>query len=540
MKHWHRLFSVAVALMLGLTGTLALADGMPTPEPNVMPIANGDITLSIYVSMPNEARQQYTTLADHPVVKEIAAETGLNFEFIHPPEGDDGTFFNTTLASGQYPDIFSASFVNYPGGPEGAMDDGVLINMDELIDQYAPNFWDIVRSRGEKFNQEIRGDGGAIIKFGTIWLPEFVNDRTQTGFMVRKDWMTEWGLEAPTTLDEFTELLRAFKEHGVEVPLAISNFLDTVDNGNYNNYNIIAGAFGVAFKDFTLDEEGKVVYTRIDPAYKDFLTYMNGLVNEGLIDRDFITRKTSDALKLFYNGRAGMTYFHSSNYRDAMAAGVTVDPDFDVLPIVHPKMTEDQVIHISHRTQSIYDAAWYVTSACEHPVEAVRFIDYLHAEDTRKLTAWGLGNEEYPTYELDENGMRVFTEFMTNNPELTDFATARALYTLSPFQVMYDNEMEMQQYGDAVREAWATWQTGTDNLQKLPRTRTKTQDEQTELNDIMNTINTYADELTLKMIVGDVSLDEFDTMVETIKSLNIERTIEIEQAACDRYNSRTN
>ncbi len=39
-------------------------------------------------------------------------------------------------------------------------------------------------------------------------------------------------------------------------------------------------------------------------------------------DRDFITRKKADALKLFYNGRAGMTYFHSSNYRDAMAACV--------------------------------------------------------------------------------------------------------------------------------------------------------------------------------------------------------------------------
>lgn len=84
MRNWHRLFSVAFALLLGLTGTLAFADGMPTPEPNVMPIANGDITLSIYVSMPNEARQKYTTLADHPVVKQIAAETGLNFEFIIP------------------------------------------------------------------------------------------------------------------------------------------------------------------------------------------------------------------------------------------------------------------------------------------------------------------------------------------------------------------------------------------------------------------------------------------------------------------------
>lgn len=539
MKKWLKLTCVTMAMLLGMSSAMALADSMPTPEPNVMPIANGDITLSIYVGMPNEARQQYTTLADHPVVKEIAAQTGLVFDFVHPPQGDDGTFFNTTLASGQYPDIFSASFVNYPGGPEGAMDDGVLINMDELINQYAPNFWDIVRSRGDAFNQEIRGDGGAIIKFGTIWLPEFVNDRAQTGFMVRKDWMTEWGLEAPTTLDEFTELLRTFKDKGVEVPLALSNFLDTTDNVNFSNYNIIASAFGVAFKDFTLDENGKVVYTRIDPAYKEFLAYMKSLVDEGLVDRDFITRKSGDALKLFYNGRAGMTYFHSSNYRDAMAAGATVDPEFDVLPIVHPKMTADQQIHISHRTQSIYDAAWYVTSTCEHPVEAVRFIDYLHAEDTRKLTAWGLGNEEYPTYEINEDGMRVFTDFMNNNPELTDFATARALYTLSPFQVMYDNEMEMQQYGEPVRNAWATWADGTDNLQKLPRTRTKTQDEQTEFNDIMNTINTYADEMTLKMIVGDVGLDQFDAMVEQIKALNIERAIQIEQDACDRYNSRT-
>lgn len=532
-----KLVSLCIAVLMALGCMTAFAEEWPSPEPNEMPIANGDITLSIYVGMPNEARQQYIDLNDHPVVQQISEITGLKFEFTHPPQGDDGTFFNTMIASGQYPDLISASFVNYPGGPEAAMDDGVLINMDELINQYAPNFWDIVKSYGESYNQEIRGDGGAIIKFGTIWLPEFVNDRTQCGFMVRKDWMEEWGLEAPTTLDEFTELLRAFKEHGVEVPLALSNFLDTVDNGNFANYNIIASAFGVAYKDITLDENGKAVYTRTAPAYKEFLTYMNGLVEEGLVDRDFITRKSSDALRMFYNGRAGMVFFHSSNYRDAMAAGTLVDENFDVLPIVHPKMTEDQVITLSHRTQSIYDAAWYVTATCEHPVEAVRFVDYLHSEEMRKLTAWGPGTEEYPTYEVVD-GMRVFTEFMTNNPELTDFATARALYTLSPFQVMYDNEMEMQQYDEAVRNAWEVWQTDNNNSQKLPRTRTKTQEEQAEFTNIMNTINTYADEMTLKMIVGDVSLDEFDAMVEQIKALNIDRAVEIEQAATDRYNAR--
>ena len=526
-----------IAMTMVLPLALAYAGGMPEPAANVMPISDGALTLSIYCGMPNEARQQYTSLADHPVVKYIVEKTGINLTFIHPPQGDDGTFFNTTLASGMYPDIFASSFVNYPGGPEGAMSDGVLINMDELIGEYAPNFWGIVRDRGERFNLEIRGDGGAIIKFGTIWLPEFVNDRTQTGFMVRKDWMEEWGLEAPTTIEQFTGLLRTFKAKGVEVPLALSNFLNTADDANWSNYNIIAGAFGVSFKDFTLDENDKVEYTRISPAYKEFLAYMKRLVDEGLIDRDFITRKKTDALKLFYNGRAGMTFFHSSNYRDAMAAGVTVDPNFDVLPIVHPKAEPDQVIHISHRTASIYDAAWYMTTACKNPVEAVRFIDYLHDEEIRRMTAWGLGNEEYPTFEMVD-GVRQFTEFMTNNPKLSDFATARALFTLSPFQVMYDNEMEMSQYGDTVRNAWATWQVGTDNLWKLPRTRTKTQDEQTEFNDIMSTVNTYADEMTLKMIVGDISLDSFDTMVKQIEALDIARAIEIEQGACDRYNAR--
>ena len=132
MKKRTILTSAVLALLLALSSVAALAD-LPNPAPNVMPIANGDVTLSIYVGMPNEARQQYVTLNDHPVVQKISEDCGLKFDFIHPPQGDDGTFFNTLIASGQYPDIFSASFVNYFEGEHL-----VLINRDPTPqDRYA-------------------------------------------------------------------------------------------------------------------------------------------------------------------------------------------------------------------------------------------------------------------------------------------------------------------------------------------------------------------------------------------------------------------
>ena len=114
-----------------------------------MPIANGDVTLKIYTGLGGGQRQHMKDLSEHSIVKAISEETGLKFTFIHPPEGDDGTYFNTTLASGEYPDLFYTDRFNYyPGGAEGAMDDKILIDLDELIYQYAPNFLSMVEEKG--------------------------------------------------------------------------------------------------------------------------------------------------------------------------------------------------------------------------------------------------------------------------------------------------------------------------------------------------------------------------------------------------------
>jgi len=54
----------------------------------------------------------------------------------------------------------------------------------------------------------------------------------------------------------------------------------------------------------------------------------------------------------------------------------------------------------------------------------------------------------------------------------------------------------------------------------------------------MNEINTYRDEMTLKFMFGTESLDKFDDYVKNIKNMGLDRALEIQNAALERYNSR--
>jgi len=54
----------------------------------------------------------------------------------------------------------------------------------------------------------------------------------------------------------------------------------------------------------------------------------------------------------------------------------------------------------------------------------------------------------------------------------------------------------------------------------------------------MNEVETYRDEMTNKFILGTESLDNFDQYVDTLNSLGLQRAIEIEDAALERYNER--
>ena len=67
---------------------------------------------------------------------------------------------------------------------------------------------------------------------------------------------------------------------------------------------------------------------------------------------------------------------------------------------------------------------------------------------------------------------------------------------------------------------------------------TPTSDESKEFSTIINQINTYRDEMTLKFIFGDADIGEFDEYVSNIEQMGLERALEIQNAAYERYKTR--
>ena len=218
--------------------------------------------------------------------------------------------------------------------------------------------------------------------------------------------------------------------------------------------------------------------------------------------------------------------------------GTLEDENYDVLGLVYPRTEKGSDLHLSRQALSVNTFAWYVTTACKNPEAAIRFVDYLHTEPVRLMTAWGLGNEEFPTFTVDAEGNRTFTDFMQNNPDM-DFNTARDVYTLGAFQVMYDDEMERQQYNIPQNlQIWEAWATRNDNHDKMPHVMTMTTDESREFTEIKTKMDNYADEMVYKFIFGEEPLDKFDEFVATLESLGSARAIELQQQAYDRFQAR--
>ena len=531
-----------IALLLSLILCVTMCAGTFAEErQSELPLSTTGEELTIYCAMNAQQASVFSDLSEHSVVKKIEEETGLKLKFMHPPVNDDGTFFNTTIASGEWPDLFYTDmFFNiYPGGVEGAMDDGILINVDDLVAKYGTNFLKTVDEydAGTGYiTNGIRGDSGAITRFGSMFLAPYVDGRVFYGPLVRKDWMDKYGLELPVTLDEYTEVLRTFKANGVQVPLALCNIFNQTA---FWQSNLVASAFGVTYNDFQV-KDGKVVYSMLLPEYRDMLEFLHGWAEEGLIDRDSVNRTLDDCLTVFENGTAGMIITHNANTTTIMKVGESMDPDFKSKAIEFPRKNREDILTLARITHSLNSFSWQISSTCKNPELAVKFVDYLHDDDTRLMTAWGLGNEEYPTYITKEDGSREFSDFMNNNPTY-DFTTARQLYTLGVFQVQYDDMMERQQYYLPEQlDNWEMWKINNVDTDKIPSLVSMTLDESRDYTDIMTRVNNYVEEQVYAFIFGDKSFDEYDAFVEQIKSLNIEKACEIKQAGYDRYMARQN
>ena len=486
--------------------------------------------ISYFVRLSANLSGSVNSLAETELFKELQKNTNVNIKVIHPAAGQETEQFNILLAGGDLPDIIEWDWLNaYPGGLEMALSDKKIIELNDLFDSgKAPNLKKYL-SENPDIDKMVKTDSGKYYVFPFIRGDDILC--VNFGITMRNDWLLELGMEPPETIDEYYEVLKAFKEKkGAASPLVFQK----------NDIGGPSDAFSGAYKATRnfYQENGKVKFGPIEPEFKEFLITMNKWYKEGLIDKDFgtIDRKTVDSKVL--NGQAGAFLGYPGSHMGAYLDNMKKeDPTFDLIGTKYPVLNKGdrpQMGQMNPRYSSYGSVA--ITTNCKNVDAAARFLDYGYSEEGSMLYNFGIENVSY-----EKGGdSYVYTDLILNNPEGLSSSQALSRYVRSndngPFVQKKDAVLGYYKYPQqkAALEIWSD--TDAANY-KIP-TITLTPEESKEQANILNEINTFNDEKYFQFIMGVEPLDKFDEYVAQIKAMGIDKVIEIRQTALDRYTKR--
>ena len=457
--------------------------------------------------------------------KGMEEATGIAVDFMHPVAGQSSEQFNIMIASGEYPDIIESVDGNYPGGRAKAYEDGVILELSDLVEKYAPNFMALCEEYPEIMSMSMNDEGQLFelpfIRGGSIL-------RTFRGPIVRADLLEEYGLEAPETIDEWHTMLTTFKNNGIEYPFT--------STASFFRTEPFAGAFGIPLGWFV--EDGVVKYGYYDERFRDYMQTMADWYAEGLIDPEIMTNDSTTVDSKMLSGQAGsMIGTVGNSIGGYMSEMQDVDPDFDLQAVRYPTLNKGDRAYIIQREDNVLpNMGSSITTSCEHPEYAIAYLDYAFSKEGHMLFNFGIEGESYEMVD----GEPVFTDIVTNNPDGLPMNKAGSLYarsfTMGTF--VQDPKYADTFYGmPRQQEATQVWTEDVDYVaeKNIAYRGTLTPEESAEITPIQNEVNTFVSENFTAWLMGTKSLDDFDAYLATLKEMGIEEIIKIRQDAYDRY-----
>ncbi|MBQ3125392.1 MAG: extracellular solute-binding protein [Clostridia bacterium] len=458
--------------------------------------------------------------------KELAKRTGVEIEYIDPGTAGEQDLKNR-IASKEMPDMVTYTWGSFNGGASKSIEDGIILPLNDLIEEHAPNLKKYLEEHPE-IDKMVKTDDGTYYCFPFIRGGERL--LISTGPVYRRDWANEAGLDAPKTVADIEEILKAYKEQGVKKPLSVTAGNLTVFMGNFST--------GIGFY---LDSKENVVFGPTTDNYKFALETFAKWYKEGLLDNNFISIDAATVKAQVLNGETGMTIASGGgNLGSWLDTKEALGEPFDMVGFgfTANKKGGKNTYHQLESNVPGYGCV-AITTSCKDPVAAVRYLDYGYSEEGHLLYNFGI---EGVSYEKNDKGECIFTDLINKNPDGWTQASAMAYYLRSsssgPF--IQDEGYIDQFYGKPnQQDSLDAWIADYDTAKKyvLPNIA-KTNDENVEYSEIMFDVNEYVSAERIKFITGERSFDEWDEYVKKVNELGAIRAKEIVDAALDRYNAK--
>ncbi len=289
----------------------------------------------------------------------------------------------------------------------GSFPDSVVLDLDMLTQYHEAiqdgQFWEIGPYLDEfenlsKMKKEVLENTKVD---GKLYMIYEGKPLSRQGVIYRKDWADKLGLSAPTNIDEFYEMLRAFTEDDPDGNGKDDTF------GLTDRNELIFGAFKTVASWFHTPnnfgiEDGKIKPEFMFPEYMKTLDFFRDLHEKGYINQDFPVTSKTDQQALLKNGRAGV-YVGSmgdvqSLYLDTAANNPGAELD------VHNRVAGPDGKFTVWSIPGYGNAILFPKSSVKDEEELKKilgFYDYLMTPEGANLVFWGIEGEHY-TVENDE------------------------------------------------------------------------------------------------------------------------------------------
>lgn len=302
---------VTIALALAMLATMAACGGA-SPAASTAPAAqggqsaasaapapasSGPITLSVFQY---ELENQQPDFDNLWFYQELEKETGIKIDWRPVKDGDWKTKLNLMFASMDLPDIISRGEVDIE---EYGVAQGLLVALDEYLPENMPNYYS--RLSMNDSNAAIPASDGKSYWIGNLTAQNVNHDGNH---YINKAWLDELGLQIPKTIDELTEVLRAFKTKGPDIiPFSGADLVHQTQ-GLYTHF----ANFGVPLNQFvyaTIQDDNTLIFPAYLPGFRAACEWLNMCYNEGLLDKESITQDSNVWGTKMNSGLVGYTTY---------------------------------------------------------------------------------------------------------------------------------------------------------------------------------------------------------------------------------------
>ncbi|MGC9665326.1 extracellular solute-binding protein [Planosporangium sp. 12N6] len=354
---------------------------------------------------------------------------------------------------------------------------------------------------------------------------------------VRTDILEQLNLTAPRTWDDVYTMLKAMKAAHPDTYPFSERFNKPNPGGNL--LNILAASYGLAgagwnFQHVSWDDKAKkFVYTYASVQYRQLLEYLHKLVAEGLFDPEGFTQTDDAARQKLASGKSFVISANAqsvvNDYRPDLAKTI---PNAKIakipLPIglagpINPASRLENGVMISKKARD-----------SKNFVAMMQFVDWLYYSDAgQEFAKWGV---ESTTYTKDASGKRTLApdvNVLGLNPAGTkhlqkDFGFYNGVFA-------YGGRLELvQSFFSAEEMEFQKEMNSRKNIPVAPPFPfTDSEREQATLWE--TPLKDYVTQMTLKFVLGQRPLSEWDAYVTELKGKNMTQYMDLVAKAYDRY-----